>query len=302
MQLFKNSLLLIASSIVLFACNNKQQKKHTDTPSSGTIDISVDETYKPIIKQQLQVFDSSFPDANINVEYKSEVECLKDFFEDSATRLILVTRELSKQEKETLEQNKVVTRSLSIAKDAVAIITNKDNPDSTFSISQIKGILTGEHVKNYNVVFDNQGSSTLRYMLDSIITGEKLGENVFALNGNDSVIQYVSTHKNAIGLVGVSHVSDFSDPEGLAFISSIRVASILNDSLDKYYKPYQIYIASEYYPFVRHLYYIHKETHQGLAHGFSKFLREYRGQLIFKSARLFPTRVNTIFRDAEINN
>lgn len=296
----RNSLLVILSTSLLWACGEKKASKYTDTPSSGTIDISVDESYKPIIEQQLKVFDSSFPDAHINVHYKSETECINDFKSDSA-RLILITRDLSEAEKQNLLDNKVVTHSLSIAKDAVAIIVNNNNSDSAVSISELKGILTGENIKNYTVVFDNQGSSTLRYMLDSIIPGEQLGKNVFATNSNDSVIAYVANNENAIGVVGVSHVSDFNDPEGLAFTNKVRVVSVLNDSLGQYYKPYQIYIAPNKYPLVRHLYYVHRETHQGLANSFARFLREYRGQLIFKSGRLFPTRVNIIFRGAEVN-
>lgn len=294
--------LVLLSTTLFTACKESEVKDGPkDTPTSGTIDISVDETYKPIIEQQLKVFDSSFPEAHIKAHYKPESQCINDFMNDSA-RLILVTRELSKDEQQVLEKNKIVSYSLAIAKDAVAVIVNNESTDSIFSISQLKGILTGEYNKEYTVVFDRQGSSTVRYMLDSIIPGEKLGSNVYAANGNDSVINYVANNKNAIGFVGVSYVSDYNDPEGLAFIGDITVASIQNDSTKKFYKPYQAHIAPDYYPLTRNLYYIHKETHRRLGSGFANFLDKERGQLIFKQARLFPLRTNIIFRSAELNN
>lgn len=302
--IMKSGRLIAALGVLLLTavgCGEEAAKdKPTDTLTSGTIDISVDETYRPIIEEQLEVFDSSYPDAKINVQYKPESECIKDFM-DGKVRMILVTRNLGADEKAVLEEKKIVPTALDIAKDAVAVVVNNNNQDTVFSIAQLKGILTGQYAKKYNVVFDNPGSSTLRYMLDSLIPGEKLGDNVYAAKGNDSVIQYVANNPDAIGFVSVSHISDYEDPEGLAFISSVRVATIFNDSLDKGYKPYQAYIAPEWYPLTRKLYYVHRDTYSGLAAGFAKFLREQRGQLVFKQARLFPTRVNIIFREAGVS-
>lgn len=293
--------LAISLLVAVAGCGEEKAKdKPTDTLTTGTIDIAADETYRPVIEEQLKVFDSSFPDAHINVQYKPESECIKDFM-DGKVRLILVTRDLGADEKAILEQKKIVPTAMAIAKDAVAVIVNNENEDSVFSIAELKGILTGQHSKKYTVVFDNPGSSTLRYMLDSLIPGEKLGDNVYAAKGNDSVIHYVANNPDAVGFVSVSHISDFEDPEGLAFISTVKVATIFNDSLDEGYKPYQAYIAPEWYPLTRKLYYIHRDTYSGLAAGFAKFLREQRGQLVFKQARLFPTRVNIVFREAGVS-
>lgn len=296
------AMLIVAMMFIVQSCADKPEKKEQkDTMVAGEVVISVDETYRPVIKEQLEVFDSSYPDAHIQVQYKSESECIKDLLDGSA-KLILVTRDLTKDEKKVAETNKLVTTGLEVAKDAVAVILNKSNNDTTLGINQIKGILTGAYDKQYKVVFDNTGSSTLRYMMDSLIPGEQLAQNVYAAKGNDSVIHYVANTPDAIGFISVSYVSDYDDPEGLAFIGDVKVASIYNDSLEKSYKPYQAYIAPDWYPLTRKLYYVHSQTYPGLAQGFAKFLREQRGQLIFKQARMFPTRVNIIFRQAEVNN
>lgn len=300
MPFLKNISIVFALVLLFTSCGNEDAKGPTDTLSTGTIDISVDETYRPIIEDQLRVFDSSFPEAHIRPHYKPEADCIKDFLNDSA-RLILITRDFSPDEKKFLEQKKVVPTALAVAKDAVAIVLNNSSSDTLFSKSQLRGILTGVYSKKYTVVFDNQRSSTLRYMLDSLIPGEKLGANVFAAKGNDSVIAYVANNPNAIGFVGVSYVSDYSDPAGLAFIHTVRVAEVFNDILQKPFAPYQAYIAPNWYPLTRDLFYIHRETYPGLGTGFANFMSRERGQLIFKQARLFPLRSNVIFRDASIN-
>lgn len=296
----KYILPVIVSASLLTACSDDKSKKPQDTLNSGNIEISVDETYKPIIEEHSKVFDSSYPEAHVKVNYKPENECLKDFM-DGKTRLILVTRELDSNEIQVLEQKKIVSTSMAVAKDAIAIILHPSSPDTILSVEQVRGILTGIYKTKYTVVFDNQGSSTVRYMLDSLIPGEKLGVNVFAAKNNEEVIAYVAKNPEAIGFLGVSYVSDFSDPEGLAFIKNVSVAAMVNEGLADAYKPYQAYIAQGLYPLTRNLYYIKGETYPGLGSGFSNFLATERGQLIFKQARMFPLRSNVIIREAEVN-
>ncbi len=58
MQRLIYSIMLLAIAIFFAACGNNEGGP-TDTPNSGTIDISVDETYKPVIEEQIHVFDCS---------------------------------------------------------------------------------------------------------------------------------------------------------------------------------------------------------------------------------------------------
>ena len=292
--------LVLAGSLLLTACNEKSSGP-TDTPSSGSITISVDETYKPVIDQQLHVFDSSYPDAHIKIEYKSEAECFKDYLAGKV-RLILVTRELSAEEKLYCEKKEIVPRSGELARDAVAIILNKDDADTAFGIARLRGILTGEAKGGYNVVFDNSGSSTLRFIQDSIMKGTPLGPNVFAANGNDSVVRYVKSNPKSMGIVGLSYVSSDDDPGNTgAFINSVRVAALYNDSTREYLQPYQAYVALRSYPLSRNLYFIKNEPHYGLGTGFANFLSRERGQLIFAHAHLFPLRTSIILRPTQLN-
>lgn len=293
--------LIVAGSLLLGACT-EEKAGPTDTPNSGTISISVDETYKPVIEQQLHVFDSSFPDAHINVSYKSEAECFKDYLAGKV-RLILVTRELNAEERKYCEAKDIVPRSRELARDAIAIILNRENADTAFSISQLRGIMTGQFKDKYNVVFDNAGSSTLRFIKDSIMNGEELGPNVFAANGNDSVVRYVMANPMSMGVVGLSYVSSDDDPNNTgAFVNNVRVAALYNDSTREFLQPYQAYVALRNYPLSRNLYFIKNEPHQGLGTGFANFLARDRGQLIFAHAHMFPLQTSIILRPAQINN
>ena len=73
----KKIILFLCCAVALISCNrNKQEQEYTikNTTTSGVITICVDETLKPIIEQQIEVFEGLYPKANIIPIYTSEVE------------------------------------------------------------------------------------------------------------------------------------------------------------------------------------------------------------------------------------
>src|SRR5450432_2968571 len=91
---------LIILCVGLINCKSKKHNEVTDTLTSGTIHISVDESFKPVIDEQIKVFEGSYQGAKIIAHYKPEAECLRDILRDSLTRMVIVTRGLtSKEEK-----------------------------------------------------------------------------------------------------------------------------------------------------------------------------------------------------------
>ena len=292
--------LIILFSMLGLSCDDKPV--HTDNLASGTIDISADETYRSVIEAQLKVFDSSFPDAKITIHYKPEAACFKDYFDNKA-RIILVTRDLTKGEKDLCEQKQIFPSSVPLAKDAVAVIVNNACADSLLSVDQLKAILTGNYKKKYTVVFDNQASSLVRYITDSLLYNQKLGNNVFAAKSGREVIDYVLKNPDAIGFTGLGDISDSADLNNTgAFIKNVKVVSLYNDSLRVYLQPYLAYIGLKEYPLVRKLYYVSRESYPGLGTGFANFLGGPRGQLIFAHAHLYPLRMEVTIRSAEIKH
>lgn len=299
MRFLKTILLCLPLVTMLLSC--EETPKHADNLSKGVIDISVDESYKPIIEEQLSVFDSSYPEAKITVHYKPEAECFKDYFEKKA-RMILVTRALTKAEKEICEQNKIFPSSEALAGDGIAVIVNNSSADTELDLNGLKGILTGEYKKKYTVVFDNQASSTVRYINDSLLKGQKLGSNVFAAKGSKEVIDYVAKNPDAIGFVGMSYVYANEDTSAAGtFINDVKVVALKNEKDGQFYKPYQAYVALKSYPLTRKLYYINGESYHGLGTGFALFLGSHRGQLLFLHSHFFPLKEQITIREANIN-
>ncbi|MBX2922304.1 MAG: substrate-binding domain-containing protein [Chitinophagaceae bacterium] len=273
-----------------------------DDLKSGTIHISADESFKPIIDSQIKVFMSQYPDATIIPHYKAEADCLRDLLNDSI-RMVIVTRGLSEEEVKTLKDTLGFAPSWGkMASDAISVIVNNKQKDSLFSMGDIRSLMNGTSGYKLKPVMDgNAATSTVRFMLDSVLKGQPLSAEVSAARTSEQVINYVSNNESAIGFIGVSWIGNPEDKDQLAFLTKIKVASIeARNERDKYIKPYQANIATKRYPMVRGLYYIVKENYSGLGRGFSNFLNGEKGQLIFRRAYLVPTKMDFSIREAHI--
>ena len=297
---FANCLLPIAYSLFL-SCNNSPQQE-TDTPVSGSINISVDESYQPFISQGEEVFNSIYAEANITAEYVDENTAVKNLLDNSA-RIIVLNRKLSEDEGNVLKQYGIVPRVTKIAVDAAALIVNNDNPEMSLTMEALAKIIRGEN-KLWNqvnskstpdsiiIVFDNTNSSNARFMKEKFLKGSSFPENVFAVKSNKEVIDYVSNHKRALGVIGVNWISASSDSSVNNFLSKVRVVSLAaSDSVEDAqpcYKPYQAYIALKKYPLLRDVYIISREMKSGLGTGFASFVAGDSGQRIVRRAGLLP--------------
>ncbi|MBK5285362.1 MAG: substrate-binding domain-containing protein [Bacteroidia bacterium] len=297
----KNLFFIFVILSLIISCDNAPNKED-DTPVSGTINISVDESYQPFISQEVNVFTSIYYEANINLNYVDENTAISNLLSNTV-RLIVINRELTGEESDVLKQYGIIPRVTKIAIDAVALIVNNDNPDSMFTIEALKKIITGETriwkqvsgkpmVDSLIVVFDNSNSSNARILKEKFLGTVAFPKNIFAVKSNKEVIDYVSMHKSALGAIGINWLSDWSDSLTNSFLNKVRVVSLSpSDSLltDKeYYKPYQAYIALKKYPLLRDVYIISREMKAGLGTGFASFVAGDNGQRIVRRAGLLP--------------
>ncbi len=301
-------MLLMCGDFFLVGCTSSKEKKilHSDTPENGTIKISVDESFKPVMEQQIAVFEGNFPGTKINAEYKSEADCFKDIFYDSATRLVITTRGLTSKEAKAFEDTlHYVPRSEKLANDAIAVITGINSSDSVFTLEDLQHMLTGTYRTKKKVVFDGlSGTSSVRFVMDSILKGKPFdNEIVKAVKTSSEVLEYIASDTNAIGFVGMSWIGNPEDTGQLRMLKKVKI-SYLECKVCKdapYVKPTQAGIMSRRYPLLRGLYYILKENYSGLGSGFGSFLQYERGQLVFRRSYLWPATISFNIRNVQLN-
>lgn len=295
-------LIGICALSVLVACNRKPKDGQTDTYTSGVIEIAADESFRPIIQEEIDVFEGLFPLAGIVPRYTTEVDAINLLLKDSV-RLAIATRTLTSEEMSSFHSRKFYPREIKLATDGLALIVNRQNPDSLISMRDIRRILTGEveswkevypqsRMNNIFVVFDNQNSSTVRFATDSICGGKPLSATkVKALQTNQQVIDYVAKTPDAIGVIGVNWLGNRSDTTNLSFRDEIRVMSVSAEDVatsENSYKPYQAYLYYGDYPLARPIYILLNDPRNALPWGFASFLTSDRGQRIILKSGLVP--------------
>ena len=293
-------LIGLVALVVLSACNSKS-KGPTDTYSSGVVSIAADESFEPIIQEEIEVFENLYPLAGIVPRYTTEVEAINLLLKDSV-RLAITTRTLTKEEMNSFHSRKFFPREIKLATDGLALIVNRANPDSLLSVRDFRRILTGEvknwkevnpnsRLKGIQVVFDNKNSSTVRFAVDSICKGVPLSSQLKALKTNREVIDYVARTPDAIGIIGVNWLSDRNDSTGLSFSKEVRLMSVSAADKampDNSYKPYQAYLYYGDYPLARSIYALLNDPRSALPWGFASFLASDRGQRIILKSGLVP--------------
>ena len=307
---------VLAGAITVVSCNGPGSPGAQDTPTSGTVAVSVDETFAPILQAQIDTFAKLYPNAHVKMSFQPEEKVMLDLINDKV-KVAVVSRELNAEEIADFAKQTIVPHTTRVGIDGLAIVLNRANPDSLLTVAQLADIFTGKTsnwsqlsgkktLTDINVVFDANRSSTARFVRDSVTRGAVLTTRVFAATSNPALLDYVATHPNAIGVVGVNWISDRDDPAAMKFANKVRVASITarpNPKPDDFIQPYQVYLAEktpeqlaehadlQNYPLRRNLYVISREARTGLGTGFASFVAGKNGQLIFQKSGLLPAQM-----------
>ncbi len=299
-KILRNPLFLAVCSLFLLlaSCHNPMGVQPLDeTPTRGNIKISVDESFQLLYDTQAYTFQSLYPDAKIGIRYKPEVDVLSDLMNDSV-RTVVLTRDLTKEEKEYLLANKFVARTTKVAHDALALIVNRSNKDTLLLDIQFADIFKGK-ITNWkqinpasadlpiNIVFDNNKSGNVRYFREKFDISGNFPANCFAVNNNEEVIKYVKNNPSALGIISVNWISDTQDSVSEKFLEAVRIVEVGTNTMN-YCKPYQGYIADRSYPFCRDVFMVSRETFSGLGTGFASFVAGDQGQRIILKSGLVP--------------
>ena len=315
---------LIACAIVATACSNPKDKAYKNTTTSGLATIFCDNSFQNIMEQEIEVFEYSYPDANIVPYYVDEKSAI-DSLLNLSTSLIVTEHQLNADEIKYMKVNKGRNvRQQRLAVDAIALIVNNANQIEELSMQDIRDIFSGAvkrwgeieptNLKNDSiiVVFDHNGSSIYNHIRDSIAGGKPFLNNVYAQANSAEVFKAVEKYKNAVGLIGVSWVT--TDMRGkdipieekvkelneqstttLDFTNKTKVLSVRYDNQLRGKKPYQAYIFDGSYPLFRSIYVITVAGGGSLSSGFYSYLTGFVGQKIIQNTGVLPAAIQPRF-------
>ena len=308
-------LMAAAVAVAMTSCD----KKPTSTSTSGMALVACDQTFENILQQEIEVFEYIYPEASVMPYYVDEQAAVDSLLNLGQVKTIVITRTLTDKEKKYLEDRDKHVKQQKIAVDAIALIVNpKNDIDEPITRSELGKILSGQITRwaqidpskmgKIDVIFEHPGSSTVKYMRDSLMNGAQFGPNVFAQKSNQDVFRVVSENPNALGVIGVSWISsDLSsrtmsteelaeslqrnDTTTTAFNEAVKVLKVRGDSALTAYKPYQAYIFDGSYPLYRSIYMITVAPGASLGHGFYSFVTGFQGQKLIQLTGILPATV-----------
>lgn len=313
----------IASFIALAAllagatsCMKYEKKEKSAT--TGTATLVCDNSFQNILAQEIDVFEYQYPDAHILADYTTQSVAF-DSLLSLNTKTIVVSRDITPEERAFLKGKKRTARSSKIAVDAVAFIVNNANPVEMLTLGELADIVGGKTTQwnevqpndlgEISVVLDQAGSSLATYMRDSLLNGGPLGPNVYVAGSVPGVFETVEKNKNAIGVLGVSWItSDMSSADmdrdslavsvlsdepvqGATLTNRVKVLKLRRNDEVTAYKPYQQNIFDGTYPLFRQIYMITTAHSSSPGGGFYSFVTGDTGQKIIMKTGILPARM-----------
>lgn len=310
----------------LISCTDSGKKGPTDSPTQGQIHIAADEAFAPIVAAELNAFHALYPKARIIPHYVNEQKAFELLMADSV-RLVICSRDFTDAEREFFKGKTIKPTSVKIATDAIAVVMHPSRTDSLVRMSELNTLIrdkdflwkAGKISVKPLIVLDKEGGSNELNLFSSLhLSRAELAHPIHYAGGDREVINYVNTHPEAIGFMGLNWISDPDDPLQMRFRSGVRVAALMPDSIEKlekagadlhdedFFQPLQAYLAQGFYPLTRPMMVCSREARSGLGTGFIAWLSSDKGQRIILKAGLLPAtmpiRVVKIKKDNDLSN
>jgi phosphate transport system substrate-binding protein len=295
----KLMIALLGFMIIFTSCNQMGKKGTNETPTRGSVRISVDESFQPIMEAEIFTFMHLYPSAEIKASFKAEADVIDDFMNDSV-KVIVTSKKLTDYQIQFLRDTQIIARTTTYAYDALALVTNKKNRDTLIKYNSVRDIVQGKitrwnqvnpksKIGNIRVIFDNNKSGNVRYFKE-LFEIDSLAQNFYAVNNNEEVLNFVARNEDALGIVSVNWISDKDDPAIREYLNNVNILAVSHQFLDDgyFYLPQQGSIYNKEYPFVRDVYLISRETFAGLGSGFINWLCAEQGQRIVLKSGLVP--------------
>lgn len=259
--------LLVAAVCTLLTTSCGNHRKSADWRTSDDVHVAMDETFRPIMEELLETFQLEHVETTLHPIFCSEDSAIRLMVMDSV-RCCVATRELNANELEVVASHNLGVRQAKIAIDAFALIVNKENPDTLITMDEVRGLVSGKITRweqmprsgltgEVKLVFDDSGSSTVRYMRDSLCNGQELKGNLYAQGSNPAVIETVKSDPTVIGVVGTNWLKGDRDSAMNSFEGlDVKVLKVSRDNTEDAigWKPYQYRILTGDYPLIRSVY------------------------------------------------
>ena len=248
--------------------------------------IKGSDTVLPIAQQTAERFLALNPSASVTVTGGGSGVGISAIL-DNTTDIAMASRGIKFSEKMKAKAAGEDLVEVTIAYDALAIITHPSNPVQKLTRQQLEDIFRGK-ITNWKevggddrkiVVYSRETSSgTYEFFKESVLRNKNYMSSSLSMPATGAIIQSVSQTKGAIGYVGLAYVSDRVKTLAVSYDNEHYATPNLENALNKTY------------PVVRPLYYYYNKENEQSVMPLIRFVLSKEGQEIIKKSGYIPVK------------
>ncbi len=216
----KRNFLLVMTLVVVFiimlsGCGKTAPQEGNSGGSPENITLNGSTTVFPIAQKAAEVFMNKYPDINISVRGTGSGNGIAALI-NGICDIADASRPMKQSEIDKAKTNGIDPVENIIAKDAIAIVVNLDNPISEISHAQLKKIYTGE-ITNWKElggpdmkivpITRDSSSGTFEIFEEKVLgKGVEMVSTAVVQGSNQAIKTTVEKTKGAIGYIGLGYV------------------------------------------------------------------------------------------------
>jgi len=248
---------LLMAYLIVTACSRRMTEGLPGSSSDPIIENKGSDTIVNLALAWAEAYQDSHPKARISVTGGGSGTGIAALI-NASVDIANASRKIKPEEQAQAEANGVLPVEFVVARDAIAIIVNHENPVDHLSIDQIADIYSGV-INNWREVGGEDrpivrlsretNSGTHVHFLEQVLRGgDKNNKTLFStdtllLPSSEGISVEIRQNPNAIGYDGLGYVTD-----------DLKVIAVSHDAAGPFILPSPATVNNQQYPIARDLY------------------------------------------------
>lgn len=284
--------LLLMASFVIASCGTTSSGNSANSPASY-IENKGSDTIVNLALAWAEKYQGDHPDIRISVTGGGSGTGIASLI-NGTVGIANASRQIKAEEIEQAQSNGVEPVEHIIARDAIAVIVNPNNPVNKLTLQQISNIYSGKLVNWKEVGGDDRpivrlsretNSGTHVYFLETVLRlGSKEDKTLFStdtllLPSSQGIIEEVRQNPNAIGYDGLGYVPD-----------DLKMIAIAEEAGGAYVLPSVETVNDKSYAIARDLYMYTNGAPEGILKEYLDWILSPEAQLIVAELGFVPVK------------
>jgi phosphate transport system substrate-binding protein len=251
------SSLFLLLCLLLSGCRSSQVGDHSDSSINKAIENKGSDTIVNLALAWAEAYQEIHPEVRLSVTGGGSGTGIAALI-NGTVDIANASRRIKPEEQSQAEVNGITPVEHIIARDAIAIIVNHDNPVNRLTIDQISDIYSGK-INNWLEVGGEDrpivrlsretNSGTHVFFLEQVIRkGDKSNKTLFStdtllLPSSEGISAEIRQNPNAIGYDGLGYVTE-----------DLKVISVFSETAEDFVIPSAETVVNTLYPIARDLY------------------------------------------------